>query len=155
MKVLCALGARDGAALVRRVLTRFEHEALELLLVFVIDEGSRHGIEAWHGPLHVGARLGHKRHAQMAQAEARSGEAVLAEAQAVAQHEAGIRTTTQLLHGRAERVIVELAAQVGADLAVVSAREGIRAALAGPESVGHVARYVLDHAPCDVLLVRG
>jgi nucleotide-binding universal stress UspA family protein len=24
----------------------------------------------------------------------------------------------------------------------------------GPESVGHIARFVLDHAPCDVLLLR-
>ncbi len=25
----------------------------------------------------------------------------------------------------------------------------------GPKSVGHVARFVLDHAPCPVLLIRG
>jgi hypothetical protein len=24
----------------------------------------------------------------------------------------------------------------------------------GPKSIGHVARFVLDHAPCPVLLVR-
>ena len=25
----------------------------------------------------------------------------------------------------------------------------------GPASVGHTARFVIDHAPCDVLLLRG
>jgi nucleotide-binding universal stress UspA family protein len=58
-----------------------------------------------------------------------------------------------MLRGRPEQVIVEHAAQ-GFDLVAISAREGIRAALAGPQTDGHVARYVLDHAPCDLLLLR-
>ena len=62
----------------------------------------------------------------------------------------GVAVTTRLPRGLPERVIVELAGQ--GPIWPWSAREGLQASLAGPDSVGHVARYVLDHAPCDVLL---
>jgi nucleotide-binding universal stress UspA family protein len=153
MKVLCALGARDGAALVQRLLAQLGGRPLDLTLVFVIDEGPRHGIEALRGPLQRGPRLDVQRRAQMRQAEERTGEVVLAEARAAAEGGDGVAVTTRLLRGRPERVIVDLAGQ-GVDLVVVSAREGVHAPLAGPESIGHVARYVLDHAACDVLLLR-
>jgi nucleotide-binding universal stress UspA family protein len=57
--------------------------------------------------------------------------------------------------GRPEREIVNGAAEWGADLLIICARAqyGDRPSL-GPKSVGHVARFVLDHAPCPVLLVR-
>jgi nucleotide-binding universal stress UspA family protein len=53
--------------------------------------------------------------------------------------------------GRAEQEV--LAALDGADLLVL-ARDGDRSR-PGPKSVGHATRFVLDHAPCDVLLVWG
>lgn len=51
--------------------------------------------------------------------------------------------------GRAEREVV--AAAEGAGLLVL-ARDGDRARL-GPHSLGPAARFVVDHAPCPVLLV--
>jgi nucleotide-binding universal stress UspA family protein len=51
--------------------------------------------------------------------------------------------------GRVEREVVE-AAQ-GADL-LVCARDGDRSRL-GPRSLGPATRFVVDHAPCPVLLV--
>ncbi|OIJ68915.1 universal stress protein [Streptomyces mangrovisoli] len=51
--------------------------------------------------------------------------------------------------GRVEREVV--AASEGADLLVV-ARDGDRERL-GPHSLGPAARFVVDHAPCPVLLV--
>ncbi|MFG3280654.1 universal stress protein [Streptomyces sp. NPDC048111] len=53
------------------------------------------------------------------------------------------------LHGRAEHQVVR-AAQ-GADL-LICARDGDRAHL-GPRSLGPATRFVVDHAPCPVLLV--
>jgi nucleotide-binding universal stress UspA family protein len=57
--------------------------------------------------------------------------------------------------GRPEREIVNGAAEWRADLLVICPRSqyGGKPGL-GPKSVGHVARFVLDHAPCPVLLVR-
>jgi nucleotide-binding universal stress UspA family protein len=51
--------------------------------------------------------------------------------------------------GRVEREVVEQAA--GADL-LVAARDGDRCRL-GPRSLGPATRFVVDHAPCQVLLV--
>jgi nucleotide-binding universal stress UspA family protein len=52
-------------------------------------------------------------------------------------------------HGRIEREVVQAAE--GADLLVV-ARDGDRTRL-GPHSLGPPTRFVVDHAPCQVLLV--
>ena len=51
--------------------------------------------------------------------------------------------------GRAEREVV--AAAQGADLLIL-ARDGDRAHL-GPRSLGPASRFIVDHAPCPVLLV--
>ncbi|WP_269857437.1 universal stress protein [Streptomyces sp. RPT161] len=51
--------------------------------------------------------------------------------------------------GRVEREVV--AAAEGADLLIV-ARDGDRSRL-GPRSLGPASRFVVDHAPCPVLLV--
>jgi nucleotide-binding universal stress UspA family protein len=53
------------------------------------------------------------------------------------------------LGGRVERVVVRAAD--GADL-LICARDGDRAHL-GPRSLGPATRFVVDHAPCPVLLV--
>ncbi|MDX3259751.1 universal stress protein [Streptomyces sp. NPDC093228] len=54
-----------------------------------------------------------------------------------------------LVRGRTERKVVEAA--TGADL-LVCARDGDRSRL-GPHSLGPMTRFVVDHAPCPVLLV--
>jgi nucleotide-binding universal stress UspA family protein len=57
--------------------------------------------------------------------------------------------------GRPEREIVNIAAEWQADLVILCPRAeyGGKPTI-GPKSVGHVARFVVDHAPCPVLLVR-
>jgi len=55
----------------------------------------------------------------------------------------------ELRRGRIEREVVAAAAD--ADLLVL-ARDGDRSRL-GPHSIGRQARFVIDHAPCQVLLV--
>jgi nucleotide-binding universal stress UspA family protein len=60
------------------------------------------------------------------------------------------RTATRVeRHGRVEREIVHAAG--GAELLIV-ARDGDRSRL-GPHSLGPATRFVVDHAPCPVLLV--
>lgn len=53
------------------------------------------------------------------------------------------------LRGRVERQVVQAAAE--ADL-LICARDGDRSRL-GPHSLGPATRFVVDHAPCAVLLV--
>jgi nucleotide-binding universal stress UspA family protein len=61
----------------------------------------------------------------------------------------GRPATTRRCAGAVERAVV--AAAEGADL-LVCARDGDRSRL-GPRSLGPATRFVVDHAPCPVLLV--
>ena len=54
------------------------------------------------------------------------------------------------LRGRVEREVVRVVAD-GVDVLVV-ARDGDRSRL-GPRSLGHATRFIVDHAPCTVMLV--
>lgn len=57
--------------------------------------------------------------------------------------------------GRPEREIVNFSAEWHADMVIVCSRAAYRSREEiGPKSVGHVARFVVDHAPCPVLLLR-
>jgi nucleotide-binding universal stress UspA family protein len=62
---------------------------------------------------------------------------------------------TLLRRGRPELEIVNAAAEWKADVILICPRaEYGEPPHIGPRSVGHVARFVLDHAPCPVLLLR-
>jgi nucleotide-binding universal stress UspA family protein len=56
--------------------------------------------------------------------------------------------------GEPGREICAAAASWRADLVVLKASRRERPE-PGPRSVGHTARFVVDHAPCPVLLIRG
>jgi nucleotide-binding universal stress UspA family protein len=57
-------------------------------------------------------------------------------------------------NGRPEQEITAAAARINADLLVIGARPRSGPTEASPRSVGHVARFVLDHAPVPVVLIR-
>ena len=56
--------------------------------------------------------------------------------------------------GRPEQEIVAAAARLNVDAVILCARPRSGPTEPGPRSVGHVARFVLDHSPVPVLLVR-
>ena len=88
------------------------------------------------------------------EAERTTGAAILAESRAEAER-AGFSVETDIRKGRPEQLIVQAAGERDCRLIVIRAEEGSQGRpQIGPESVGHSARFVLDHAPCDVLLVR-
>jgi nucleotide-binding universal stress UspA family protein len=66
-----------------------------------------------------------------------------------AQNLLGREAASEVRSGRIDREVV--AAAGGMDLLVL-ARDGDRAHQ-GPRSLGHSVRFVVDHVPCDVLLV--
>ena len=164
MKILCAIGIQGGAELVKRV-ADVAAAGPELVLLHVIDSGPRRTLEEMlRGP--GGLRRmpprppapppppGHEEARPLDAAEQAAGEAILDEArQAAAQ--AGLTAQAVLQKGRPEQLIVQVAREQGCRLVAIQASEGAQGRPAlGPESVGHVARFVLDHAPCDVLLIR-
>ena len=153
MAIVCAIGLRRGPQLLQR-LTLLRGSEEDLLLVHVIDAAPRQGWEQTSRPLHPGPHPYPERDRQMNEAEIRSGEAILAEAQAEAQR-LGWIATVRLGRGNPERMLVQVAQEIGAALLVEFARELPEGhPVVGPPSIGHTARFVLDHAPCPVLLLR-
>jgi len=150
MRVLCCLDGTNVEQISKAIVTLSTARPLTLGLLYVIDAGPRAEIERTRerflrpsGPLSP-------RRDQMQQAEEASAQDILNE---------GLRYLpgAELLQrkGRPEREIVNCAAEWQANLVVICPRgEYGGKPVLGPKSVGHVARFVLDHAPCPVLLVR-
>jgi nucleotide-binding universal stress UspA family protein len=153
MRILYAIGRRGGAGLVQRAL-ELAGTNPDLVLLHVADQGPRRDLEHLTGPLRRGPLGDPARIREMEAAEDTAGRDVLAEALSEAQ-QLGIAATTRFERGRAEQVIVAVAQEVNAELVVIRAHERPENHPAqGPASVGHTARFVVDHAPCDALLVR-
>jgi nucleotide-binding universal stress UspA family protein len=149
MRILCAIGARRGSEVVRHV-AAITREGDELVLVHVTDTGPRHDLDRLRGPLHPH----HEHREELDAAEEESGKAMLQEALEEAGR-LGLTASGRLERGRPEQVIVELAGETVAQLVVLFARESPQAhPRQGPPSVGHTARFVVDHSPAHVLLLR-
>ncbi len=118
-------------------------------LFHVIDEAPVHELG-----MQFARRPGHPRppdlDARAREAEARGSDAILEEARAAI----GRPAATAVGRGRPEREIVARARETGVSLVVVGARPGDLHTPPEPHSLGHVSRFVVDHAPCPVLLVR-
>jgi nucleotide-binding universal stress UspA family protein len=56
--------------------------------------------------------------------------------------------------GRPEQEIIAAARRLNADAIILRARPRTGATEPGPRSVGHVARFVVDHSPVPVLVIR-
>src|SRR5579884_1638299 len=149
MRVLLCLSGLEAGPFVRRALGGLARGGLTALLVHVADTRPEH--ERGYVARMLFREPAHQRELEEAQFEA--GAAAVDEARATCR-ELGVAVEELAARGRPEREIVRLAAEARADLIVVGAHDPNRPAI-GPHSVGPVARFVLDHAPCDVLLLRG
>lgn len=150
MKVLCCLDGNNVATMKNALSTFLRPDNLVIGLIYVTDTGPHGELERQRERFLRPPGLPPARREQMRQAEEVSAQDILDE---------GVRTFpgAERMHrtGRPEREIVNAAAAWNADLVLICPRTvydggpGI-----GPRSVGHIARFVLDHAPCPVLLVR-
>ena len=124
---------------------------VELLLVYVQGHGPRAGLEmVRHRP--GGVRMPPGRESIISDAErARAGSA-LSEAEELAL-DAGARARRVEIEGEAGHAVCELARREDADLVAVRAG-GKDTPPVGPRSLGPAARFIADHAPCPVLLLR-
>jgi nucleotide-binding universal stress UspA family protein len=66
----------------------------------------------------------------------------------------GAQIAQLVARGLAEREIVAAATRLSPDALVLSPRPRTGPLEPGPRSVGHVARFVLDHSPVPVVLIR-
>jgi nucleotide-binding universal stress UspA family protein len=167
MNVLCAIGLQGGQEVIRRVLGVIGAQH-DLCLLHVIDTGPRHTLEEYlrgpsplhrppppgPGPLQHPPPPPPRRERPIDEAELAAGNTALEEARQEAER-AGFHFQTEMVHGRPEQVIIQMAQTWGCQLVAIQASRGTHGRPhIGPKSVGHIARFVLDHAPCDVLLLR-
>ena len=152
MRVLCAIGLRGGPEMVRRVLAVAGTRS-DLVLLHVIDAGPHHELERLRSPLRPRPPHGPARDRAIGAAEEEAGRQALDEAAREAEQH-GLRPVMRLTEGRPAEMITAVARGENVDLIAIRARERDGHPPRGPGSVGHTARYVLDHAACDVLLLR-
>jgi nucleotide-binding universal stress UspA family protein len=149
MRILCCLDGTNSEQLSKAAALFSREEAPTYGLLYVIDTEPRREIERTRERF-MRRPGGLPRHEQMQEAEQFSARETLNE---------GLRflpgAETLLRTGRPEREIVNCAAAWQADVILLLPRThyGNQPDL-GPKSVGHVARFVLDHAPCPVFLAR-
>ena len=150
MHVLCCLDGTNIEHISNALSTLVSAAERTIGLLYVTDLGPHHEIERKREgllyPRHPSGPLQEK----IQQAEAAAAQDILQE---------GLRYVPQAetlsREGRPEREIIQCASEWNADLIVICSRSPAFGGPAlGPKSVGHVARFVLDHAPCPVLLVR-
>lgn len=151
MRILCCLDGTNGEQIARAAALLSASETPVYALLYVIDIEPRREMERTRerflrrpsGPLGP-------RQQQMRQAEQSSAQEILDEG---LRYLPGAQSLQR--QGRPEREIVNCAAEWQADVILILPRAnyGERPTI-GPKSVGHVARFVLDHAPCPVLLAR-
>ena len=150
MKVLCCLDGTNSEQISSAVKSMLPANQLTLGLIYVIDSGPHGELERQRERFLRTPSLNPRRNEQMQNAEISAAQDILEE---------GTRSLpgAERIHktGRPEREIVNFAQEWHANLIVICPRSPVSGGPPiGPKSVGHVARFVLDHAPCPVLLVR-
>ncbi len=154
LALLCLSGL-DTEEFLDHALRRLVSPLWRFALLYVIDTRPVEEL-GYHRMALFRGRLAPERLAEITGVEDQTAQEVIAEARAdLLARRPGVEVQTQLARGRPEHEIIRVAGEIASDLIVAGARfkGGSRPAV-GPPSVGHVARFVLDHAPCDVLLLR-
>ncbi|HEY4027047.1 MAG TPA: universal stress protein [Candidatus Dormibacteraeota bacterium] len=126
----------------------------ELVLAHVVDSGARGELERARGWLPRPRPLPPHRVRAIGEAERQAAAATLHEA-AEAARALGADPEVVAAEGEPGRVLARLGEERRCSLVVVGARVDRQAESQGPHSVGHTARFVLDHSLSPVLLVRG
>jgi nucleotide-binding universal stress UspA family protein len=150
LKILCCLDGTNAEPVSRAARMFGAAQPLCIGLLTVMDAGPRRDIDRtrerfWRPPIHRQPVI-----QDMLAAEKEAAEDILKEGL-----ERLPEAESLLRQGYPELEIVNTAAEWKADVILICPRAEYGAPPnLGPRSVGHVARFVLDHAPCPVLLVR-
>lgn len=151
MRIVVAIDERLAETPLARVPALAPARDAEVVLVHVLDTG---GPEEWergagrhllrHGPTHAGRE-------RMQAADRAEGERILAHAAQQAASWGAARVETRLLEGSPKHEIRALLDGEGADLLVVF----VHGREVGPKSIRKEARFLIDHAACAVLAIKG
>jgi nucleotide-binding universal stress UspA family protein len=151
LRILMLVDGFDTQGLFDSLARLLQLRQAELLLVFVHRTGPRPGLEL--APRRPGGHdLAPHRERELANAEVEGGNQALAEAEKIAR-QLGARVESRHLDGEPGHVVCELAKAERADLVAVRGTGHGRPQV-GPGSLGPTARFIVDHSPCPVLLLR-
>jgi nucleotide-binding universal stress UspA family protein len=160
LRLLVAISGGEDPVLVDEV-TRLVGPAprpVQITLVHVVDIEPRallgHGPAVRRGP--GPSRPGGPEEHRLEDAEETASKAILA-----TWHDRfrkslsdAVRIDEEIRRGRPEHEIIAAAQLTGAGAVVLAARARMGPTEPGPRSLGHVARFVVDHSPAPVILVR-
>lgn len=154
MRVLIGVAEQEGTELLSELDRLLPLRGKELVLAHVIDTGVR-GEMGLERARHLSRPVPRWRLRRVGEAEHAAAAEALDEARTLVER-LGASASSEIGEGEPGRILSSLAAERSCELVVVASRlrrqEGPGP---GPRSVGHTARFVLDHSPCPVLLIRG
>jgi nucleotide-binding universal stress UspA family protein len=153
MRILLGVASQGAPELLRALDPLVSLSRQELVLVHVLDNGAREEMELAGGRLRSRPIPRHRLR-KIGEAERQAARAALDEAVEVALA-LGALPETLVEEGEPGAVLCRRIEERGCELAVVAPNAGRLPIAAGPKSVGHTARFVLDHSPRPVLLIRG
>ncbi len=150
MRVLCCLDGTNSEEVSRAMMGVVKPEERVVGLLYVVDSGPHGEMGRKREGLMRPRRPSGPLQDRIQQAETFAVQDILDEG---LRYMPGAETLQR--EGRPEREIVLCATEWRADLIIICPRSPkFDGPTLGPKSVGYVARFVLDHAPCPVLLVR-
>jgi nucleotide-binding universal stress UspA family protein len=150
VKVIAACDGRNLAAFLAEMARTIPLQDTELLFVHVLDSSFEEGWQQMAGHHWLGRHPGPHAHDHVHEAVERSSQEILAEAMALSRDWPVAARRPVELRGNPERELVRLALAERADLLAV----GQHRIELSPHAIGRCARFVIDHAPCSVLVVR-
>jgi nucleotide-binding universal stress UspA family protein len=158
-RILLALAGTEDPALVTQVarVVDADRSPIELTLLHVEEAGPRelavHGLPLRSGPWPARSQAAVEQ--RLTEADDLRAAALLEAWQGrFAEALPNAEITHLVARGRPEQEIVAAAERLEADLLVLCPRPRVGPTEAGPRSLGHVARFVVDHSGVPVLLVR-
>lgn len=154
MRVLIGVAEQEGAELLSELDRLLPLRGNELVLAHVIDTGVR-GEMGLERARHLSRPMPRRRLQRVGEAEQEAAAEALDEVRTLVEG-LGASASSEIGEGEPGRILSSLAAERSCELVVVASRLRRQDGPGpGPRSVGHTARFVLDHCPCPVLLIRG
>jgi nucleotide-binding universal stress UspA family protein len=156
--ILICLSGLETEEFIGRASPHLPHDR-RIVLLYVIDTRPAEEMGYIARRLHGGPGITHHQQDIMSTADTQTAEAVLGEGEArcVALGFDSRLISKETRKGRPEHEIIEIAKRPDLDIGLLvigsAYKRGGHPAI-GPASVGHVARFVVDHSPCDVLMLR-
>ncbi len=150
MRIVVAIDERWDEAVLARIPRLLEVREAEVLALHVLDPGGREEWERAAGHHLLRPRPPRQAGERMAADDRGEGERLLARAAAAMAVWGAARVRTRLLEGSPKHEIRAVLDGEGADVLVVL----VHGREIGPKSIRKEARFLIDHAPCAVLVLK-